>query len=73
MLTHIIIELINISGTVIATILMRWLLKLSSPDQDIRWLKNTALWKNCVRLKFYRGKEYIHQLRAKRVYSSSNC
>lgn len=70
--TQIITEVISIAGTTIATLIMRWLLKLSTIEQDIKWIKSTKLWKTCARLKFYRGSEYLYQMRAKRVYSSSN-
>lgn len=67
---QIIIEMINIVGVTVSTLIMRWLLGLSTIEQDIKWIKSTGLWKSCTRLKFYRGSEYMHQVRAKRVYSS---
>lgn len=68
----IITEMISIIGTTIATLIMRWLLRLSTIEQDIQWIKSTKLWKTYARLKFYRGSEYLYQVRARRVYSSSN-
>jgi uncharacterized membrane protein len=70
--TNIIFEIINICGVTISTLIMRWLLGLSTIEKDIMWIKQTKLWKMCARLSFYRGTEYIHQIRGKHVYSSSN-
>ncbi len=64
-----IIEMINVGGTLVAAILMRWLLTLSTPEKDLAWLKKQAWYKQLSRLKFYRGQEYVHQLRAWNVYS----
>lgn len=72
MWNHIIIEMINLGSTLFAAIIFRWLLNLSTPEQDIKWIKATWFWKMCARLKFYRGFEYVHQVRARRVYTSSS-
>jgi hypothetical protein len=70
--TTLIIELINVTGTLVAAIIMRWLLGLSTYEKDMIWMKSTNVYKFVDKLKFYRGKELIHQLRAWHVYSSSN-
>lgn len=55
-------------GVAIATIvLQRWLLDLSSPEKDMRWVRKQHaywLWKNA---KFYRGKDLLYQIRAKKI------
>lgn len=65
-------EIISVCGVTVSALIMRWLLGLSSYQKDILWIKQTKLWKTYARLKFYRGQEYIHQMRARRVYTSSN-
>lgn len=72
LLTTIIIELINMGGTLIAAIIMRWLLELSTPKKDLLWIRSTSVYKFVDKLQFYRGKELLYQLKAKRVYTSSN-
>jgi len=70
--TSFIIEVINVGGTLLAAIIMRWLLALSTPEKDFIWLKQQRWYKQLTRLKFYRGKEFFHQMRAWNVYSSSS-
>lgn len=68
----IITEMISILGTTVATLIMRWLLNVSTPEKDRRWLISHGWYREVEKLKFYRGFEYAHQVRARRVYSSSN-
>lgn len=71
-LTNLIIELINIGGTLVAAVIMRWLLGLSTLEKDLMWIKQTNVYKFVDKLQFYRGKELFHQLRAWHVYTSTN-
>jgi hypothetical protein len=68
---NIIIEMINIGGTLLAAIIMRWLLGLSTIEKDLTWIKQTNVYKFVDKIQFYRGKELMHQIRGKRVYSHS--
>lgn len=62
-------EMMSISGTIISTILMRWLMGISTYEKDIHWLKKQKIYQYFVKLKYYRGKEYIYQLRARKLLS----
>jgi hypothetical protein len=69
-LGSLLLEVVNIVGVTISTLIMRWLLGLSTLEKDIWWIKETRLWKIMTRLQFYRGFEYIHQVRGQKyVYS----
>jgi competence CoiA-like predicted nuclease len=52
-------------ATIGATIVVRWLLGISSYKEDMKWLKLQLL--HFRSLDTYRGNEYIHQLRARRL------
>jgi hypothetical protein len=69
-LTSCILTSIHIVDAVLTLLLSRWLLELSTPEKDIKWLKRQKIYQECKRLNFYRGMEYIHQVRAKRLLSS---
>jgi hypothetical protein len=69
--TNFIIEVINLGATILATIIMRWLLSLSTPEKDLAWLKKQSWYKQLARMRFYRGQELMYQIRAFHVYSSS--
>jgi hypothetical protein len=60
---RLILELIQLASMVFAMILVRWMLELSSPRADWYWFKNLDLWYHFKRLKWYRGPEYMHQLK----------
>lgn len=64
---RIISEAIEIVGTGLATLLMRWLLELSTPQKDIAWLKRQHWYSYLERLQFYRGLEYYRQLQFFRI------
>jgi hypothetical protein len=61
---------IHIADAIITLLLSRWLLELSTPEKDILWLKKQPGYQDFTRLKFYRGTEYMHQLRARRILAS---
>lgn len=50
-----------------SVILMRWLLDLAKPADDLAWLRRHVPAWSARRLDYYRGTEYIHQLRARRL------
>lgn len=56
-----------------ATLVTRWLLDLSTPEKDLKWLRRQHWYQQIARLKFYRGLEYFHQLKAWHVYTSTSC
>jgi hypothetical protein len=68
-LTSCILTSIHIADAVITLLLSRWLLELSTPEKDLKWLKRQKVYQDYKRLKFYRGMEYIHQMRAKRIWA----
>ena len=59
----ILIELVSLVGTTIAVLLMRYLLMLSTPEQDYQWLQAQAWFQYLRRLRFYRGVDFFYQLR----------
>lgn len=60
-------EIIQVCGAIIAALFMRWLLGLSSPEQDMKWLRRQKWYRELQRLKFYRGLEYLHQVNFWRI------
>jgi hypothetical protein len=60
---------IHIVDAVITLLLSRWLLELSTPEKDMKWIKKQKIYQEYKRLKFYRGMEYVHQVRAKRIWA----
>lgn len=71
MVQKLIVEILSFSLTIAATILMRWLLFLSTPQQDYYWLQHQGVWRWYSNLKWYRGTEYLHQLNASRIIEAS--
>lgn len=67
MLNTCIIECIHMSGTIISVLVMRWLLALSTPEKDMIWLQGQTWYRNLSLLHYYRGVEYLHQIRARRI------
>lgn len=67
MALHIMIELLHIVGTAIGVLLTRWLMGLSTPEKDMLWLEQQKWYNRLFRLRFYRGMEYAHQLKAGRI------
>jgi len=63
--------MINIVGVTISTLIMRWLLQLSTIEKDIQWICRTKMWKSLTRLQFYQGAEYLHQIRGKRIVDTT--
>lgn len=58
---------ITLGFAFVQVMMTRWLLALSSFREDWAWLEeHNVLW-FFRRLKWYRGREYIHQLRFKRI------
>jgi len=64
-------EIISISFMIGAAITIRWILMLSTPTQDWWWLQNSGVWQYLDSLKWYRGTEYLHQLRANKIVNST--
>lgn len=60
-------ELITFSFAIASFVLARWIMELSTPQKDIAWVTGQPLWYELKRLRWYRGMEYIHQLRFKRL------
>lgn len=55
-------------GATLATVLLaRWMYGISSPYADIAWLEQKLDSYRIGTLKWYRGLEYLHQLRGKRL------
>lgn len=54
-------------AALIVICLQRWLLGLSTPEKDRKWIEQTKLGSTFLRLKWYRGLEFFHQMRAKRI------
>lgn len=65
--TSIITEMISIVGTTVATLIMRWLLNLSTPEKDRKWVVSQGWYRQVEKLKYYRGFEYGRQMNAKRI------
>jgi hypothetical protein len=55
----------------IIVLLQRYLLGLSTWKQDRLWLERQTWYNELRRLRFYRGPEYMHQVRAKRLLSDA--
>lgn len=68
---EILIELLQLTSAFVTLVLSRWLLGLSSPEQDRRWLHRQPWYQTLKRLKWYRGNEIIHQLRGMYVLQST--
>ena len=69
MLKSIIENAVYVVAALIVTLFQRWLLGLSTPEKDKRWAEQTAFGNLLYRLRWYRGVEFFHQLRAKRLLS----
>lgn len=71
MLSQIIIELLRLGVALATLILTRWLLDLGKPEDDIRWIemKLEDITFKLKTLKWYRGMEYLHQLKFRRYFS----
>jgi hypothetical protein len=63
----IIIEALRVCFALATLILTRWLLGMSTPEDDMRWVDSWPLWDFLHRLNWYRGVEYFHQVRAWRL------
>lgn len=72
MLKQIIIELLRLGIALATMLLTRWMFELAKPEDDIRWMKNTLddITFELKRLKWYRGMEYIHQIKFRRMFES---
>lgn len=66
-LTLIITESIQAAYAIMTVILTRWLMELASPESDLRWLRRQSWYQALLRLRWYRGNEIVHQLRAIRL------
>ena len=64
-----IIEILSLSFAIGTAILLRWLFYLSTPQNDIAWAmqKLDKIAEYLDHLKWYRGEEYLHQLRFNRI------
>lgn len=60
-------ETITALYAILTVVISRWLMGLASPEDDLRWLQEQPLVRFLTRLKWYRGNEFIHQVRAKRL------
>lgn len=63
-------NLLSLVGTFASLILSRWLLELSSPSRDWIWLQQQPAFWYVWRLRWYRGAEFFHQLRARKLLAS---
>ena len=67
-LTAIITSSIEAAYAILTLIATRWLLFLSTPEDDIKWLKAQGWYKFFAGLKWYRGLEWYHQMKAREVF-----
>jgi hypothetical protein len=67
----VILEILSLSFTIAATLIMRWLLMLSTPSQDYYWLQHQGVYRWYKGLSWYRGTEYLHQVRANKIIEAS--
>lgn len=62
-----ILSLFQLAMACCVAIVQRWMLGISTPEKDIHWLKNQAIWRYLLVSwkigKWYRGIELFHQLR----------
>lgn len=67
------LEIISLSFTLASVLLIRWLLALSTPDNDWWWVQTQArhLYFYYDSLQWYRGTEYLHQLNASKIIDAS--
>jgi hypothetical protein len=68
--THLIEQSITFVITLLQLVITRWLLAISSPEQDMQWIEQHDLLYHWHRLKWYRGLEYLHQIRFRRIVAS---
>lgn len=70
MLSQIVIELLRLGIALASMVLTRWLLDLGKPEDDILWLKDYLedIFFKLKMLKWYRGMEYIHQIKFRRYF-----
>jgi hypothetical protein len=66
-LNNLVISVIHMTDAIITLLLTRWMMELSTVEKDIKWLKKQKVYQEFSRLKFYRGRELIHQIRARRI------
>lgn len=71
MLKQIIIELLRLGIALATMLLTRWMFDLGKPEDDIRWANDRIEDIAFVlrSLKWYRGMEYIHQIKFRRYFS----
>lgn len=60
-------NLIDLASAVASLILSRWLLELSSPEKDLRWLRRQGWFEWLQALRWYRWPEYRYQLAFQRL------
>lgn len=63
-------NVIALVGSIASLILSRWLLELSTPARDFIWLQQQPAFWYVWRLRWYRGTEFFHQLRARKMLAS---
>lgn len=63
-------NLLALVESCLSLILSRWLLELSTPARDLLWLQQQPAYWFLWRLRWYRGVEYFHQLRARKLLAS---
>ena len=54
--------IVDALATLSVAVVIRWLFGIGNFEQDMSWLK-----RKLHKIELYRGTEYIHQLRAKRL------
>lgn len=71
MLNQIIIELLRLGIALATMVLTRWLFDLGKPEDDIKWVERQLedITFKLKTLKWYRGMEYLHQLKFRRYFS----
>lgn len=67
LLLQILTEIIQLVGITVSVLVMRYLLALSTPEQDRRWLERQWWYREMQRLKFYRGMDFLYQVKARRL------
>jgi hypothetical protein len=60
---------ISLVATFLQCVIMRWMLELSKPKEDLKSVSD--IWRYLKELSWYRGTEYFHQLKFWRVIHDS--
>jgi hypothetical protein len=66
-IANIVRNIIELAFAVGTTLVMRYLLEISTPEEDIKWIKRQSFYIYISALKFYRGVEFLHQLRGRKL------